>query len=305
MGSTQDPGTGSRYTKGTDRIINKDGSFNVRRTGVITGVKDLYQTLITMSWFRFFLWSFGAYLVLNLFFGTLYYFGGKGNLVGINDSSAIDRFLGCFYFSCQTFTTVGYGAIAPVGKFTSMLAAAEAFVGLVGFAFATGLVYGRFSKPSARLLFSKNAVVAPYNDGEAFMFRLVNERSNILLEMEATVILSVLRDPDGETALRDYYRLELETSRINFFPLSWTVVHPLTDDSPFLKLSREELNKREMEILINMKGFDDTFSQTVYRRHSYKCDEILWNHRFVPAFNVNDDGVVHMHVDEVHKVEKV
>jgi inward rectifier potassium channel len=299
-GQIKDPGFGAKYERKTKRIINKDGSFNIKRHGSISGIRDVYQYIIGISWTRFFGLIVIAYSTLNLLFALLYYIIGVEHLNGAEG----DGFLSAFYFSVQTFTTVGYGAINPSGVATNLVAAFEAMTGLLSFALATGILYGRFSKPSAKILFSESAIFTPYHDKKSFQFRLVNERRNVLMEMKAEVML-MLNEKEGNGYRRKYYELPLETDSISFFPLNWTIVHVIDEQSPFHGKTEKEIKSLDPEVLILIKGFDDTFSQIVHRRYSYCCREMEWNKKFTRAFSINEHGDVVMNVNEVHTLEAV
>jgi inward rectifier potassium channel len=302
--SIKDPGFGSSYSRPTKRIINNDGSFNVRRLGIETGMTSMYQKLLSMTNLVFLGWIFVVYLSLNFFFALLYYVNGIENLIGVQAVGGFDDFLKCFYFSVQTFTTVGYGAIAPKGGVANGVAVLEALTGLLSFSLATGLLYGRFSKPKAKLLFSENALVAPYRDGKGFMFRLVNKRENVLMDMKVEVLV-VLRDPDRHGVQRRYFRLPLEMDKLSFMPLSWTVVHPIDADSPLYELDHDDFASQDAEILILVSGFDDTFNQIVHSRYSYLASEIIVGAKFGVPFKPNDEGDVVMNIHDIHHHEKV
>lgn len=200
-------------------------------------------------------------------------------------------------------TTVGYGHIAPVGYAASIVSAVESLIGLMAFALATGLLYGRFSRPVAKVRFSKKAVFAPYLDTNAFMFRIVNERSNQLIDLTVELTLSRLeKKPDG-TFYRRYYGLKLERGRVNFFPLSWTLVHPVTEDSPLFDCTAEQLAESDTEFLILLRGMDDTFSQTVHTRYSYRYEEIEWGRKFRPMFDGTENGLVTLNLDELDTMD--
>ncbi|MGB0425245.1 MAG: K+ channel, inward rectifier, partial [Flavobacteriales bacterium] len=200
--------------------------------------------------------------------------------------------------------TVGYGAIAPIGSTANIISAAVALAGSMYFALVTGLIYGRFSKPKAKLIFSENLLIAPYKDGEALMFRLANRRKNVLMQMKAEVLL-VMKDGKGKTAKRTFFNLDLEIDRIQFMPLSWTVVHPIDENSPILNCNLEEMKKRGAEVLILVSGFDDTFNQDVHSRYSYTANEFVEKAKFQPAFDVSGNGAVQMDINEIHKFHKV
>lgn len=300
---TIDPGLGEKYFQKTKRIINNDGSFNVTKVGAGFNYRDIYQYLINISWTKFFLIVLSVYISLNFLFAFLYYFIGVEDIAGITNNS-LNNFLDAFFFSAQTLTTVGYGGMSPKGLIINIISAFEAMSGLMCFALITGLLYGRFSRPSARILFSKNAVIAPYRGKTSLQFRIANQRHNTLMEIEAKVLL-VLIEKNGDQYSRKYYDLKLERNSVYFFPLTWTIVHPIDEESPFYGKSEAGIKMFEPEILILIKGFDDTFSQVVHSRYSYTADEIIWNAKFIRAFNNEENGDIIFKIDDIHKFEMV
>ena len=273
-----DFGLGEKATSGHYRVLRKDGSFNIQKDNVPFLEKiNFFHALVTMSWPRFLVLVAATYFSINLIFATLYFSIGTEYLTGINGITPFERFTEAFFFSAQTITTLGYGQVAPLGLLANIVAATESMLGLLGFALATGLVYGRFSKPAAKLKYSNHAVVAPYRDINGFMFRVANPHGNQLLEIEAKVSMSILRE---NSTLRDFYELELERSSVVFLPAVWTLVHPITPDSPFTQFSRKDFAMRDVEIIVVIKAFDESFSQTVYSRSSYKHYEINWGEKF-------------------------
>jgi inward rectifier potassium channel len=154
---------------------------------------------------------------------------------------------------------------------------------------ATGLLFGRVSRPSARIGFSESMVVAPYQEGASLQFRVVNRRANSLMEMEARLLLMTVEMDNGEHR-RSYRVLRLERDQVLFLPLTWTIVHPIDAESPLWGQSAADLQRLQAEVLILIKAYDDTFSQTVLARHSYRHDEIVWGSRFAPAFHVDGEG---------------
>jgi inward rectifier potassium channel len=293
-----DPGLTQKFGAGLTRAINKDGMFNVRRTG--TSWRDIhpYLHLINMPWPLFVAVVVIGYVVVNLLFASAYHSLGPGQLAGVEGGSEADRFLSAFYFSAQTLTTVGYGGLSPKGTAANMLAVFEAMLGWLSLAVATGLLYGRVSRPSARLGFSGRMVVAPFQSGSSVQFRIVNQRANTLMDVEAMVLLMTVQGAPGALR-REYDLLKLERRRIFFFPLTWTIVHPIDNESPFLGKTPADLERLQAEVLILVKAFDDTFSQTVHARYSYRYDEIVWDGRFKPAFEIGESGDMILHVDRV------
>jgi inward rectifier potassium channel len=172
------------------------------------------------------------------------------------------------------------------------------------FAVTTGLLYSRFSKPRAKLHYSQQALIAPFQDGKALMFRLANRRHNTLMEMKARVIL-MMRPENGDELSRSYYNLPLQIDQVVFLPLTWTLVHPINEESPLFGLTDADLRQRNAEILILISGFDDTFNQTVHSRHSYTADEFVWDAKFVKAFTIDPNGDAVLNLDELHHYELV
>lgn len=306
-----DLGFGTKINDPVSRLINKDGTFNVTRynQGFWTRL-NLYHRLITMSWAKFLGLVALFYFSANVLFATLYSLLGYENLANIRNvtpDTPVGRFMGAFFFSSQTLTTVGYGHISPVGYWTSGLAAVESFLGLLLFALATGLLYGRFSRPSANIRFSKYAVFAPYLDINGWMFRIINQRSNQLIDVQVEVSLSRLETrPDG-TRYRRYYNLKLERGKVNFFPANWTLVHPITDDSPLYNCTAEQLAESDAEFLILLRAVEDTFSQTVHTRYSYRYNEVRWGEKFKPMFSgtVDTGDLVAIDLDQLDETESV
>ncbi len=284
-----DPGFTTTYRGGLSRIINSRGQFNVRRRG--TSWRDVhpYLFMINAKWWQFWLLIFGGFAVANLIFAIIYLKIGIQYLQGADTGTALDRFMSAFFFSAQTFTTVGYGRISPDGFLTSLVASLQALLGLMALAIGTGLLFGRFSRPAARLAFSGQMVVAPYQSATSLQFRLANRRSNNLMEVEARMMLSTVETSE-QGMLRRYKYLTLERQQVQFLPLTWTVVHPIDETSPLWGKTREDLAQQQAEFLILIKGFDDTFFQTVHVRHSYRFEEIVWGARFAPAFEPDDRG---------------
>ena len=288
---------------GPRRGVNKDGTFNLRRIGTPRfRPYELYHQLITMSAPRFAAVLLGGNILANLLVAGLYLAIGMEHFDRTGGPALLDRFLDAFFFSAQTLTTVGNGHIHPVGALASALAALESLAGLMGFALACGLVYGRFSRPHARILFSHQALMAPYRDMTAFMFRIVNQRSNQLIEVKASVSLS-LRNP--ATGIHTFTPLALEHTRINLFPSNWTIVHPVDKASPLAGMTAADLQRMDAEFIVLIKAFDDTFAQTVFARSSYKAEELIWGRRFAPMVAHPDEGMAVLDLSLLDALEPV
>lgn len=301
-----DLGFGTNITNSQSRLVNQDGSFNVVRVNdTLWDRLNIYNRLITMRWSVFLLWIVSAYLTVNTLFAGIYMLAGPETLVGIDDKLLNGPFWKCFFFSSQTLTTVGYGHISPNNFLTSSISAFESMIGLLAFALATGLLYGRFSRPVAHIRFSKRAVFAPYLDVNAWMFRIINTRANQLINLEVTVTISRLEPkPDG-TLFRKYYALNLERNKVAFFPTNWTLVHPITDQSPLYNCTPEDLEQSDTEFLISLQAKDDTFVQSVHTRFSYRYDEVRWGHKFRPMYDGNQQGTVLLDLNTLDETEEV
>lgn len=302
----QDLGFGTQGRRGYRRLINPNGDFNVRREGVrVFLVYDIYIELIKMPWWKFNIMVVILYSSLNLFFAFLYYLVGLENLTGVNPENNFEAFMDAFFFSAQTLTTVGYGRIAPMHVPASTIAAIESLMGLMGFALATGLLYGRFSRPSAKILYSKNMLVVPHNGGTALMFRIANSSKNQLIDSEMSIFLAYQElEADGRSILR-YKALELELKTIQYLSLSWTLVHMLDEKSPLYQWTQKDFEEKNIEILVTFKGIDDTFMQHIHDRTSYKYDEIIWGAKFTRMFEPSDEGQTVLHLDWIDKYEIV
>ena len=282
------------------RLLNRDGTFNPRRRGLpwLTSLAP-YHFLLTISWPKFLVIITAGYFTANTLFALAYLACGAGALEGIPSSQTGGAFGRAFFFSVETRSTIGYGNIVPNGVAPHVVMTIEALIGLLVFALGTGLLFARFSRPTAAIVFSSRSVIAPYHGITAFMFRVTNARSNQIVEIEAKVLFSRI-----EGSVRKYDQLNLERSRVTFFPLSWTVVHPIDDKSPMRGFTHADFVAKDAEFLILMSGVDETFSQTVHARSSYKPDEILVGEKFVNIYNdVDRDGIVSIDVRKLSETE--
>ncbi|HEY7172638.1 MAG TPA: ion channel [Vicinamibacterales bacterium] len=282
----RDLGFGSVVSRESrQRLLNRDGSFNVTRQGFgPLGSFAPYHQLLSISWPGFLALFVILYFAFNLLFAVAFVLCGDNALLGPGIDMLGGRFSRAFYFSVQTFATIGYGQIGPNGFLPNFIVTIEALIGLMYQALGTGLLFARFSRPRASIVFSRTAVVAPYNDGVALEFRIANRRRNEIIELEAQVLFSAMQ-PDGRGGrVRRYTVLPLERNKVVFFPLSWTIVHPIDAGSPLSGKTVQDLQADEVEILVLLSGTDETFEQTVHARSSYRADEIVWNARFRSVF---------------------
>jgi len=293
-----DPGFTKAYAGSLRRTINKDGSFNVKRRGTRIHDLHIYQFLVSITWPTFIALLVFGYFVINASFALVYLLIGIEHLAGAERATLLGAFLSAFFFSTETFTTVGYGTIAPAGFAANMVAAIEAMVGFTSFAIATGVLYGRFSRASARLVFSDAMVITPHKDAEALMFRMANRRSTSLVEVEVRLLFMTVVIQDGKP-VRKYDVLDLEVPSVLFLPLTWTIVHPIRPGTPLFGKSEEDLAAAQAEVLVLVKGYDDTFRQTVHARFSYTHTEMVRGRRFAPAFHVDDDGAMIVDLQKV------
>src|SRR5438477_880016 len=287
------------------RLLNKDGTFNVSREGLpLLQSLAVYHYLLNITWPKFLAYVTGSYLLTNAIFALGYVFCGGDALNGFGSKPMPARFSTAFFFSVHTLATIGYGNIYPNNMAANVIVSIEALIGLLGFSVVAGLVFARFARPVVKIVFSHNALIAPYQQMRALMFRIVNQKTNEIVELRATVMLA-LRKPgvDGERA---YYPLKLERERVVFFPASWTIVHPIDEKSPLYGIDDLALRESQAEILILLNGFDETFSQNVHTRSSYVAEEIVWGARFKPMFNPpHEDGTISVDIRKLHDYEPV
>ncbi|WP_426667781.1 ion channel [Mucilaginibacter sp. McL0603] len=296
-----DLGFGTQPVMKNQPLIRQDGSINVKRRGLpFFNNANNYHKLITMSWEKFWLLVLSGYLVINTIFAFIYLFIGVQNLNGAEGTSTYQHFWDAFFFSAQTISTVGYGHISPRGMATNSVAALESMMGLLAFALATGLLYGRFSRPTAKIAYSENLLVSPYRENcRGLMFRLANLRRNTLIDLQIEIIFSYNEDVNGKK-VRRFFPLELERKNVSILTLSWTVVHPLDDNSPLKDITPEDLKNNQASFAVLLKAFDDTFSQTVHSRTSYQFEHMVWDAKFKPSFDRDEDGRIVLDLSRIN-----
>jgi inward rectifier potassium channel len=299
-----DPGLTRQFGAPLSRADNKDGSFNVRRKGVSWGAFHPWLVIVNMSWPGFAVLVIVLYSAVNWAFAFTYFSLPPEAISGSAAPTESGRLMNDFFFSGHTLTTVGYGNLYPVGFVANMVATMEALVGLLSFSVITGMLVARVSRPSARIGYSNHALIAPYQaggdpQGQALMFRIANERSNNLMELEVKLMMMSVVNMKGGTPERKFDYLTLERDNVLLFPLTWTIVHPIDAASPLAGKTAEDLAGLQAEFIVFIKGFDETFSQTVHSRYSYRSDEIVWGAKFLPAFRVEESGNLLLEVDKI------
>ena len=287
------------------RFINKDGSYNLVKEGMPFWRRiSVFHDMLNLPKWKFISVILLFYILINLVFTTVYFMIGPAELTGLpTDAGAFRIFKELFYFSTETFTTVGYGRVNPVGDLANLVSGIESLTGLLSLAIATGLIYGRFSKPRSYLVFSEHALITPYKEGTGLMFRFAaykDKHTLTDLEIRVNVGLKVL---ENEQPVYKYFSLDLERTRVETMPMSWTVVHPITETSPFFGFSEEDMRNGDVELYVMLRGFDDVFSNYVQQRTSYTYPEIHFNRKFVPMYRESEDGqttILELHKLDIH-----
>jgi inward rectifier potassium channel len=277
----------------------------LRRTLVRTGAPrrvlgDAYHALLNAHWSVLLALFATYYVVANVLFALAYLAGGN-DLAHAHAHSFADD----FFFSVQTLATIGYGSMAPKTLYANVLVAIEAFVGVLGFALATGLFFAKFSRPTARVLFSKVAVVTARDGVPSLMLRLANERANQVVEAQVHVALALSETTTEGEQVRRFYDLALTRTRTPIFVLSWTVIHPITETSPLYGATQDSLLEREGEVIVSVTGIDETFSQAIHARYSYLADEIIWGARFIDIMSQLPDGRRHIDYGRFHDIVRL
>jgi inward rectifier potassium channel len=299
-------GFGERSTQSGGRYYRKDGKPNIVRKGIkFFDQLSWFHTMLSMPRWKFWLWLIVPYIVVNAIFAFIYYSIGIEHLDGVKQGTPWHNYIESFFFSFQTFTTVGYGHVSPEGTLTSSVAAFESFLGVLTLALAAGLFYGRFSLPKSFLRFSDVALIAPYKDRTALMFRTVVYKNNNLTDAEVKLMMGMRVTRNGEEK-NEFYILNVEFSKINALILNWTIVHPIDEDSPIYGMSLEELKEARAEVLVNLKAFDEGFANTVVARTSYTADEIIEGAKFKPMYERSPTGdATLLHIDKLNDYDKV
>lgn len=301
--TNNDTGFGVNANSYGGRFINKDGTFNLEKEGLSFWSRfSVFHAMINMPRWKFISVIVLFFISINLLYTIIYISLGVNELQGYYSTDNWARIKEIFFFSTETFTTVGYGRVNPVGDGANMVAAFEAMTGFLSFAIATGLFYGRFSKPKAFLKFTDAALIAPFQEKEALMFRFVSYKDNhSLTNAEVKVNLSLLAVENGKSVYK-FYELNLERNHVDLLPMNFTVVHPIDETSPLLGLNYDDMRAADVEIYVLVRAFDETYSSTVLQRTSYTYAEIKFRAKFVPMYRESPDGKTT--IIELHKLNE-
>lgn len=300
-------GFGTNATSYGGRLLNKDGTPNIKKTGVGFFEKfSWFHSMLTLGNFRFFIIILGFYIFVNVVFTCIYFIIGIDKLNGISTISVSEKLYEAFFFSTQTFTTVGYGRVSPVGFAANAVSSFQALIGLLSFAVATGLMYGRFSLPKAYIKFSNYAMITPYENIRGLMVRIAPFKNTAALtDVEGKISLAMIVEENGK-ATNQFFNLPLEMNKINALALSWTLVHPINEESPLYRFTAQDFANAKGELIIYIKAFDDTFSNNVIARTSYTFEELMYGYKFTPMYNRDNTGTTTvLHLEMLNECTKV
>jgi inward rectifier potassium channel len=288
------------------RFFNKDGSPNIEVRGMSFLARlNLYHALLSTKTWKFVAVIMLFFVSVNLLFACIYLWIGLDHLGGMVANSFSEQFGEAFFFSAQTFTTVGYGRINPIGFWASFTASLEALVGLMSFALVTGLLYGRFARPKSYIRYSKNALFSPFKNGVAIMFRMVPYSKNYLVNVEVRITLALRLLEDG-TIKNRFFNMPLDIAKANTMTANWTLVHVINEESPLYQLTKEDIDNAQTELLVFVEGFDESFSSTVISRASYTFEEFVYGAKFLPMYHSSTDNQrTVLHLDKLDDYEKV
>jgi len=318
MASTHDPfttldpdevrdlGFGARVAGDPNRrLLNKDGTYGAGRQGLGSlGSIPLYEHLAEVSWRKFYVFVVAGFFALDLVFALIYLALGPDAIDGTTATSLSGRFAEAFFFSVHTSTTVGYGSLSPATTAANLVVAVEALIGLMGFAVMAALLFARLSRPTADIRFSEQAIVAPYQDATGFMFRIANGSRGDLVDASVRVMFSWL-DGEGAERRREFETLDLERQHITFFPMHWTVVHPIDESSPLNGWDAARMQATHAEFLIQVAATAEIYSQVVRVRSSYVAEDVVFGARFANIYELSDSGGTSIDVQRISEIERV
>lgn len=305
-GEQEDLGFGRRVAQTVrGRFLRRDGTPNSHKYGLgAQWAERFYQRALQARWPAFLLWSAGGLLLLNGVFALAWAALGPGAIRGQDLVGIQDPFLRAFAFSVGVFTTAGTGPMHAFGATAHWLAIVEMLVGPLTLVSLAGLLIARLTRPRMRLRFSESAVVAPYEGGRGFMFRMVNVQPGEVSDVKVRVNLAWFETIDGRRE-RDFHQLALERHSVEFFPLHWTVVHPITAESPLRGVTPEKLHEAQAEFLVHVSAHEETFSTRVTSRTSYGVEDVRWDVKFSDMFVSAADGVIAIDVERLDRTDRL
>ncbi|MBU6140061.1 MAG: ATP-sensitive inward rectifier potassium channel 10 [Proteobacteria bacterium] len=281
----------------SSRIIHHDGkAVRVKRSGVKKFLRsDFYATSVSSSWLRLIVTIIILYTLLNSIFAGLYLLED-----GAIENAKSGSFADAFFFSVQTLATIGYGKMAPATNFANILVTVEALTGLAGLAVATGVIYSKISLPSARILFGNRAIFSLHKNVNCLSFRLGNLRNNPIADPLIKAVLIIDEELADGSIRRAFHDLVLIRNNVPLLMPSWTLRHQIIESSPLFGMTKEEMRKKNIEVIVSLVGFDETISQTVHAHHSYIADEIEHGKNFVDIISFDKRGRAHVDYKKFH-----
>lgn len=299
----KDPGVGYKSNRNAQRVI-VNGNSNVKHINRPRTIDDLYTYLINIPWLLFLTYVLTGYVLINTLFALIYYFIGPQHFQ-VSTGNNIEDLTHLFFFSAQTLTTVGYGAIAPSGILGGFVSSFEALLGLTSFSFITGLLYGRFSKPKAKIKFSDHLVVCDFEEHHALMFRVMNKRVNMMIEPELNAVINITEKNENGEFSRKFYQLNLQRNKVMYLPTMWTLVHPIDEDSPLFSYTKQELKDLEVEIYILFQYHEEAFNQKLYQLHSYDFSQLKIDYKFGTSYEFDEHGFTIVNNHKLNEIEKM
>jgi inward rectifier potassium channel len=259
---------------------------------------DFYFNAMTVTWPRFFAWLAGIFVALNMFFATIYFLG-EDAIANARPGSFSDL----FFFSVETTSTVGYGDMHPQTLYGHIVATAENFVGLVLLAVMTGLVFARFSRPHARLVYADNPVITRHNGLATMMVRVANARNNFITNARAKFWVTRSEQSIEGRRFTRFLPLRLERDENPIFALTWTLLHIVDEQSPLYGMNAQDIEKSDMNFVVSISGLDETSAQVVHSRKPYSAQSVKVGHEFVDVLSVDENGMRRIDYAKLHETK--
>ena len=297
-----DPGLGTLSKDKAQRFIGLDGKFNIAHINKKKSFNEAYTYLIGVSWPRFFILLLGGFTSINVFFASVYVFLGVENINAVH-KTFIQDFLNASFFSVQTLTTLGYGYYSPQNIAVGFVSSIEAILGLITFAFITGLLYGRFSKPKVNIRFSDHLLYCKHKGEDAIMFRLTSRKKALIINPRVDVSLSLSVLGSDDKLKNNFFSLSLVRDTITYLPTTWTLVHVINETSPLSKFSKDEIKKLQGELLILFSYYDELYNQELHQVHSYILKNLKFDHVFKKAYYYNEEGKIVLDHNLLNEIE--